>query len=190
MKLRKSTKAGILLLLLLAVYGLWFLGTYSMGVATAYEVNSPAAEKHLLIVTQQSTYKDGLTRGIVEKLRDQSVYIKVIDLTTAATFRPDKETDACILIHTWEMWRAPGMVHAFRDSIGEELPLLVITTSGSGEEMLDGVVDGMSSASEIRNTELDVLRAANWAKYALGLVPVDFSEEPDIPNETQAGTID
>jgi hypothetical protein len=189
MKLRKSIRFGIALLLLLAGYGFWYLGTYSMGVATAYQVNSPLLDKHLLIVTQQSAYKDSLTAGIVRSLRDQPVHIKVIDLTTAAGYQPDWEVDACILMHTWEMSRPPGMVYAFRDSLGGEVPLLVITTSGGGEEILDDEIDGISSASEIDNSERDIRQAVTWAKYALGLKPLDFREKPEVPAKTQAGRI-
>jgi hypothetical protein len=189
MKLRKSTKFGIALLVLLAMFSIWYMGTYSMGVVTGYEVNSPSSNKHLLIVTQQSTYKDSLTAGIISALHDQPVYIKVIDLTTAVTYQIEREIDACILMHTWEMSRAPGMVHAFRDSLDPEVPLLVISTSGNGGEMLDDVVDGISSASEIYNAERDIQRAVIWAKYALGFVPMDLREELEIPSKTQAENI-
>jgi len=189
MKLRKSTKYGIAFLALIAAFGFWYLGTYSMGVAVPYEVNEPSSEKHLLIVTQQSIYKDNVTAGIVKALRNKPVYIKVIDLTSAAIYQTDREVDACILMHTWEMARPPRMVHAFRDSLGKEVPLMVITTSGNGEEMLDDEIDGISSASEIFNTERDIREAARWASYALGFVPLDYSDEPEIPSKTHAGKV-
>ncbi|MFT5999284.1 MAG: hypothetical protein ACI81P_001742 [Neolewinella sp.] len=34
----------------------------------------------------------------------------------------DKETDACILMHTWEMDLPPGMVRTFRAQLGEGPP--------------------------------------------------------------------
>jgi hypothetical protein len=187
MKLRKITKFGIVLLVLLAAFSFWYLGTYSMGVVSPYEVNDPSAEKHLLIVTQQSAYKDNVTAGIVEALRDKPVHIKVIDLTTAVSYQTDREIDACILIHTWEMFRPPGMVNTFRESLDEEVPLMVITTSGSGEAMLDGEIDGISSASETFSADSEITRAVNWANYALGFVPLDYRNEPEISSKTHAG---
>lgn len=181
MKLQKTIKFGIFLLFVFALFSIWYMGTRSMGVSEGYAVNSPSLDKHLLIVTQQSTYKDSLTAGIVSELRDKPVYIKVIDLTTAATYSPMREVDACILMHTWEMWRPPGMVDAFRNSLGSEVPLLVVTTSGGGEEMLTDAIDGISSASEIYKVERDVQRAVTWANYALGFVPIDFRDAPEVP---------
>lgn len=70
-----------------------------------------------------------------------------------------------------------------------EVPLLVITTSGGGDDMLDDVIDGISSASEIYNAERDIQRAVIWAKYALGFVPMDLREELEIPSKTQAENI-
>ncbi|WP_020568862.1 hypothetical protein [Neolewinella persica] len=188
MKLRKSTKFGLVLIAMFTAFSFWYLGTYSMGVITPYEVNEPSSEKHLLIVTQQSAYKDSLTAGIVRAFRDKPVYINVIDLTTAATYQAEREVDACILLHTWEIGRPPGMVHAFRDSLGGKVPLLAITTSGSGSAILDDEVDGISSASELFNTELDIKRAVIWLNYALGFAPLDYSDEPELPGKTHLGS--
>jgi len=182
MKFRKSTKVGLVLLLLFASYFVWYLGTYSMAVATAYEVNSPSAPKHLLIVTQQSYHKDSLTAGITQAFADRPVYIKVIDITTAVAYQTERKIDACILMHTWEFWRPPGMVLDFQNSLPEDVPLFVITTSGGGEMLLDDEVDGISSASEKIDLDWETRTAVGWAKLALGLVPdvIDCSEFTEI----------
>ncbi|SER03937.1 hypothetical protein [Neolewinella agarilytica] len=170
MKFRKSTKVGLALLLLFTSFFVWYLGTYSMAVATSFEVNSPSAPKHLLIVTQQSTHKDSLTAGIITAFTERAVYIKVIDITAAVAYQTERKIDACILMHTWEFWRPPGMVNDFKESLPEDVPLFVISTSGSGEMLLDEEVDGISSASDTADLEWEINTAVSWARLALGLV--------------------
>lgn len=156
---------------LLSAFSIWYMGTYSMGVVTGYEVNKPSATKHLLIVTQQSAHKDAVTAGVVAGLADLPVSIKVIDLTTAAFYHVEEEVDACILLHTWELSRPPGMVDAFRDSLPAALPFFVISTSGGGDAFLDGEIDGISSASELEDADWEVRTTVAWAKAALGFTP-------------------
>lgn len=172
MKNRKIVKRSFLVLLLaLGLYGLWYLGTYSMEVAPEIEVNKHLAEKNLLIVTQKSPYKDALTAGIIAGVSKLPVSIKVIDLTTAAAYQVDEHPDACLLMHTWELWRPPGMVRDFRKKLPAEVPLFVISTSGSGEEFLDDGLDGISSASVIADSTRDIRTAVTWVRFTLGFEP-------------------
>jgi hypothetical protein len=171
MKRGKTIAWTMAIILAVGLFGLWYVAAYSMGIAAEYEVNDHISDKQLLIVTQQSTYKDTLTAGLLSELAELPVNIIVIDLTTAASYKVDKDIDACILIHTWEMFRPPGMVRAFREKLGNEIPLFVISTSGSGEELLDSNLDGISSASQMKNTHRDTQTCVDWAKLALGFSP-------------------
>lgn len=173
----EMVKWGIGLLVALSLYSIWYMGTYSMQVARAYEVNEHVVDKTLLIVTQQSSHKDQVTNGIVEGMIEYPVNIRVIDLTTAATYQADEAVDACILLHTWEMFRPPGMVDAFRDSLPDDVPLFAITTSGGGDVFLDSEVDGISSASEKVDADWEIRTAVAWARLALGFVPDAVMEE-------------
>lgn len=113
------------------------------------------------------------------------VNIRVIDLTTAANHHVDKAVDACILLHTWEVFRPPGMVGAFRNSLPDDVPLFVITSSGNGEEFLDGEVDGISSASEQVDAEWEIRTAVAWARLALGLVPDEVTKDRELVENRQ-----
>lgn len=181
MKNGKTIAWSLAILLTLGLFGLWYVATYSMGIATEYEVNDHISDKQLLIVTQQSTYKDTITAGLLSELTELPVNIIVIDLTTAANYQVNKGLDACILIHTWEMFRPPGMVQTFRDILGDEIPLFAISTSGSGDEFLDSGLDGISSASEMINTHRDIQTCADWAKLALGFSTDRKNNETGLP---------
>jgi hypothetical protein len=170
MIVRKILNGAIIVVAILGAYSIWYMGMHSMGVASGYEVNKPHAEKHLLIVTQQSTHKDTLTAGIVAGLADLPVNIEVIDLTTAAFYHVKEEVDACILLHTWELFQPPGMVYTFQDSLPAEVPFFVVSTSGGGDEFLDPDIDGISSASETINIDWEIRTTVAWARLTLGFV--------------------
>jgi hypothetical protein len=178
MKVGKIVVWSLAIIMTIGLCGLWYVATYSMGIATEYEVNEHLSDKQLLIVTQQSDYKDSLTTGLIAQLAELPVNIVVIDLTTAANYQVDKTIDACILMHTWEMSRPPGMVSAFRERMADEIPLFVISTSGSGEEFLDGDLDGISSASAMIDANRDIQVCVEWAKLALGFTPDTAINKP------------
>lgn len=168
MKIRKTI--GWTLVVLLAVLSLflsWYINAYSMEVAKEYQVNSPKLGKKLLIVTQQSDYKDSLTAGIVRQLKHLPLYIEVMDLTTAATCKEPVKTNACILMHTWEMFKPISMAVDFKQCLGGEVPLFVVSTSGGGEEFLEEGVDGISSASALVDVQEEISQAVGWAKTNL-----------------------
>lgn len=79
------------------------------------------------------------------------------------------------------MFRPPGMVKAFRENLGDKIPLFAISTSGSGDEFLDGKLDGISSASEMINTQRDIQTCIDWTKLALGISPDRMDDETGLP---------
>ncbi len=169
------------ILALLGLYGFWYLGMHSMGTGLAYEVNEAETDRMLLLVTQESAYKDTVSTSIVAQLKRLPVHIRVVDLTDPRAQRPAPGTDACILLHTWEFGRPPGPVRRIRDTLlAAGIPLFVVTTSGSGEAFLTGDVpggaDGITSASEMRETDGDVRAAVTWAKLALGFSPLPATD--------------
>ena len=168
MKVGKSAVWVLAASLLLVVFGIWYVATYSMRSASEYEINRDITEKRLLVVTQKSAYKDALTIGIEAELADLPVGIKMVDLVSLKLPLESPPT-ACILMHTWEFWEPVDEAIALKNALADEVPLFIVSTSGSGEEFLDGEFDGISSASELTDIEQDINSAALWAKSVLGL---------------------
>ena len=128
------------------MFGIWYNNKFSMDVAETTEYNSSANKNKLLIATQESEFKNQLTKAIVNDLLDSSLYIKVIDLTKLSS-ETKEFYNACLIIHTWEAWKVPEPVSQYIQS-QSNLKTFYIGTSGSGELILPEV-DAVSSASNI-----------------------------------------
>jgi hypothetical protein len=148
---RKIT--GIILALgaLFLIFTMWYKYEYSMDIVKEFEVNSPDLNLKLLIATQGSEFKDEVTKGIVNYYEKDSVYIKVIDVTTLAGIDPT-DYNAIVIIHTWENWQPPADVELFINRTKNiQDKIIVLTTSGEGSFKMEGV-DAITGESKLENT--------------------------------------
>ncbi len=136
----------VLVLIAIALFAIWYKATYSMGIAASYELNDPGLEKRVLIATQESRFKKSVTEDIVNQIKGQPVYIRVTDVTELDGIDPAIWT-AIVVMHTWEIGEPEEHARAFVTRAPRE-KTIVITTSGSGEQMIAGV-DGISAASKM-----------------------------------------
>jgi len=126
-----------------------------MEVVKPYEVNTPDAPHKILLATQGSPFKKALTQALIESFEEENYYIQVIDVTQLDAYDAN-DWSAVILIHTWEYFKPNPEAKTFVQNTSDKNKLLVVTTSGSGDEMIKGI-DGISSASQL--TEIDDLVA-------------------------------
>jgi len=147
-------------LIVLSIFSLWYKHKYSMGIIDPYEINKNENRATILIATQESLFKNALTYSLVNKLKDDDVYVKVVDITSLGD-HDDSSYDLIFLIHTWEIYKPPVELETFLDRVSDKSKIYSIGTSGSGELELEGV-DGISSASEITNKEYIVEKAMSW----------------------------
>lgn len=136
----------------------WYRVHYSMSVAHAFEVAGSPAEPRVLIATQGSAFKDGLTTGLVEHLRHRAAYVKVIDVSGLDGVQPT-DWDAIVVIHTWEMHKAPAVARTVVDRMQAKDKLVVLTTSGAGNVKLAGV-EAISAASRMSDIPARVTEMA------------------------------
>jgi hypothetical protein len=135
--------------LALAVIGFlaWYRIHFAMNPVEGFTVNAPSSEQHLLIATQGSAFKDAVVAGVVERLRERSIFIQVIDVTAL----PDVDEsgwNAIVVLHTIEYGRAPAPAQAFVDRVGKTGKVVVLSTSGAGDFKIEGI-DAISSASRM-----------------------------------------
>ena len=143
--LKKILKGlGILIIAFLA-FAFWYRYTYSMDYVTTYEVNSSSLEKRILIATQGSEYKNELVKSIIDSLQSAGVYIRVIDISRLEENYEDR-WNAIVLLHTWEYSQPPESIDAFFANNPDQNKMIIVTTSGSGEEKMMGV-DALTGAS-------------------------------------------
>jgi len=134
---------------------LWYQHEYAMDVVQDYEVSSPMGNSKLLIATQGSEFKNTITKAIVDYYKKQSIYIKVIDISSLADVNP-VNYDALLLIHTWENWNPPASIKAFMDRTEENREkMVVLTTSGQGTYKMEGI-DAITGESTLDETPMYV----------------------------------
>ncbi|MER3374672.1 MAG: hypothetical protein RIM83_08565 [Allomuricauda sp.] len=142
--------AIVVLFFLLAV---WYKNNYSMDTVETYSVYSQTLDKRLLIATQGSTFKDSLVQNVVRYYENDSVFVKVIDVSELQGIDP-ADFNATLILHTWEYGRPPEAVDAFVNANKNHLEkIIVLTTSGEGSNTIEGV-DGLAGESIIKNIAL------------------------------------
>ena len=136
-----------------------------MNVVKSYEVNKKTAKHHLLIASQGSPYKNSLVNDLIDELKNENLYIKVMDVTHINSTQVN-EWDAIIVIHTWEAWKPQKDALAFLNANYHLGKIFVVSTSGSGDEKIDGVdaITGASVLSEIP-TQIDTIKT--WVESQL-----------------------
>ena len=137
----------ISIFVLFGVFMFWYRLTYSMGVCPAYSVNTPESSYSCLILSQGSDFKEALVDRVVENLKEEDVFIRVMDVTQMDAVNI-RQWDATLIVHTWEYWLPPKPV---RELFEKNVPLnsvLFYTTSGAGDGQVKGV-DAITSASNL-----------------------------------------
>ena len=131
---------------------IWYKYEYSMYKVEAYEVNTPNLNKKLIIATQGSEFKDAITERIIDHYKQDSIFIKVIDVSSLQKIEP-KNYNAIVVMHTWENWKPPVDVQSFIDStkVFQE-KIIVLTTSGKGTFKMENV-DAITCESKLENSE-------------------------------------
>ena len=147
----KRVRGLLISIALLAVVVIAFLAWYrihfAMSPVEAFAVNEPSSGQRLLIATQGSAYKDAVVGGIVERLRQRPIFIRVIDVSVLADVN-DSEWDAIVVLHTIEYGKPPAPAQAFVDRTGDARKVVVLSTSGAGDFKIEGI-DAISSASRM-----------------------------------------
>lgn len=149
------SKAVFAALFILAIGAgmMYYQKTFSMEVIPTIEINNSSLTAKVLIASQGSDYKREVVANVVDAFRESEVYVKVIDVTKLTDIQ-ESDWDVIVLLHTWEMWKPQINAAALMKRTLNKEKLVVLATSGSGEEMMNEV-DGITSASVLSNASKD-----------------------------------
>ncbi|MCF4101126.1 hypothetical protein L1I30_05575 [Gillisia sp. M10.2A] len=154
MRLSSKFKAVVFFMFLFfGIFLVWYTVEYSMEKAEEYEINSSKLPNRILIATQGSEFKNALTIELVKKLKNDSVFIKVIDISSLKGTQPESY-NAIVIIHTWENRKPPKAVADFVE-IAETTKLVVVTTSGQGDSKMKGI-DAITGESRLEDAPIVV----------------------------------
>ena len=146
---KRALIIGVIIFIFIA-FATWYKHTYSMGIAKSFEVNNKYQPKNLLIATQSSQFKDTLVGTIVERYKQDSAYIKVIDIGELSSIDPINY-NAILVIHTWEYSKPPASVRLFIERTTKyHYKIVVFATSGAGSYALNDI-DAIAGESKIED---------------------------------------
>jgi hypothetical protein len=129
------------------------------------EINSQTNTKKILIATQGSEYKNDVVSAITDEFKSKSIYIKIIDVSLLGKVNPD-EWNAILILHTWEVWKPEENSEKFLKKHFDSSKMFVLATSGSGDNMVDGM-DGITGASSLDLIDKDSKTIISWLNEVL-----------------------
>jgi len=151
-RLRKILLTSFFILTILMLIATWYKLEFSMDVAKEYQLNSMDHERSLVIATQGSDFKDSISAAIANRYRQDTIFIKVMDISSLSKLQPQEPT-AILLIHTWENWKPPLEVKEFiKRSSNYKQKIVVLTTSGNGSSKMEDV-DAITGESKMANVD-------------------------------------
>lgn len=142
-----------LLVLSFTLFMTWYWFIHHMRPAVEFKIGSDDAPQSLLIAYQGSNYKNNLTAKLCTHYSTSDVVIMGIDVEKLSEINPTDWT-AILVLHTWEIWRAPEAVATFHKRTSEASNIVYFTTSGDGQYHFDDV-DAVTSASIIEDLDQD-----------------------------------
>jgi len=137
---------------LAVAFCLWYLIEFYPRTAESFEINSPDQPNRILVATQGSEFKNGLVAAVCDRLREQPVYVKVIDVGGLDDIDTD-EWNKVLVINTAMMNIMSGPARRLV-ARGEGLDnvLLFVTSGGADFKPADLAVDALSGASREGDT--------------------------------------
>ena len=107
--------------------------------------NKEMCASKLLIVAEQSKYKDAIVTGIKRHFENKQVFVKIIELSELKNIALT-EWDALCLIYSWQKERPVKPIRRFFSKSPNKEKLVILTTSSEGKKKMEDV-DGISGAS-------------------------------------------
>ncbi|MFC1504271.1 hypothetical protein ACFL6D_02530 [Spirochaetota bacterium] len=157
---------------IIAAIGIWF-GVYYLiyrqGVIEPFEVNNPNLQTKVLIASQGRDFKRELVKKLTERIGAKNIYIKVIDVTTLSSVKPE-EWNAIILINTIQWYALQKDVDIFLTSAKSVDNIVMLATSGE-EDMKPRKkyrIDTITSASKMDDVDKKLNEILGKLKPILG----------------------
>ena len=139
------------LFLILIMLSIW--GCASQPVATVETGTSAAADRKVLVATQNSKFKQAVVAEIHDALNRDSIYIKIIDVKRLKS-QSTEEFSAIVIINRCLAGRPDPRVESFIDSEPRKNKIIVLTTGINDGWKPDAPdVDAITSASALDKSD-------------------------------------
>jgi len=151
-RLRKILLTTFLIITILILIATWYKLEFSMDLAEEYQLNSQDNMRSLVIATQGSDFKNSISTAIVDRYKQDSIFIKVMDISSLSEVQLQEPT-AMLVIHTWENWKPPIEIKEFIERSSNHMEKIVVfTTSGEGSYKMENI-DAITGESKMMNVD-------------------------------------
>ncbi len=151
-RLRKILLTTFFIITILMLIATWYKLEFSMDLSEEYQLNSHDQTRSLIIATQGSDFKNSISTAVVDQYKQDSIFIKVMDISSLSEVEPQKPT-AILVIHTWENWKPPIDIKEFIERSSNYMDkIVVLTTSGEGSYKMENI-DAITGESEMANVD-------------------------------------
>jgi hypothetical protein len=148
--------AGIILgtiIVILTVFYIILVIFYGQEKAEEFEVNKPPIDIKMLVAYQGSAYKNTLVENLLNQLKDESIYIKLIDVDGLENIRLS-DWDCVVIINTCERGTMNDSVKSFLKRADSLDRIILHTTSGGGVwKTKDFNIDTITGASDLEDID-------------------------------------
>ena len=145
------TIISLVCLFFLLIY--WYKQTDAVEANHTYEINSSNSDQKLLIVAQDSPFKDSITAVVSAHYKSENVAIEVVKIRGSVNIEAT-DFDAILIIHRWEARAAPDAIQSFMDkNVSLKNKMVVMTTSWNGLEKMENI-DAITGASIVDNVPI------------------------------------
>lgn len=156
--MKKWVKVLITIIAIPIVLFIVFLGAYIVinwqGVIEPYQIGNSNANQKILIASQGSEFKNNLEKELIRLLKNDNTFLSIVDCTTLG-HEDAADWDAVIIIHTTQIHGMPEEVRDFLLSSDDLSKILLVTTSGGGDEVVtEFEVSAISTASRLSVTSI------------------------------------
>ncbi len=151
-RLRKILLTTFFIITILMLIATWYKLEFSMDLSEEYQLNSHDQTRSLIIATQGSDFKNSISTAVVDQYKQDSIFIKVMDISSLSEVEPQKPT-AILGIHTWENWKPPIDIKEFIERSSNYMDkIVVLTTSGEASYKMENI-DAITGESEMANVD-------------------------------------
>ena len=147
----------------LAIFVLIYMMMYSQGVIEPFEAGEKASLEKILIASQGSDYKNMFVEKVIEKLKNDSLFIKVIDVTEIEKENID-DFKAVLIINSIEMYDMQENAKGFLSGANNKKVIMLATSGNGAMGPKDNSIDAITTASSLESIDEKVDEVINRLK--------------------------
>ena len=129
-----------------------YMALYTQGVIESFEAGEKSSNERILIASQGSDYKNIFVEKVIEKLKNDSLFIKVIDVTEIEKENID-DFKVILIINSIEMYDMQENAKGFLSGVNTDKVIMLATSGNGAMGPKDNSIDAITTASSVETID-------------------------------------